>query len=241
MTTAKTTKTGAKRGRPSRINREVIARAALAIGLDKVTIPALAAHLQIDHSSLYHHIKGRDDVLTLAAELAVTELAWQAPASADWQQQLIALTDAIWLLYESNPGLAECFHQAEVSPTVGIRSFAQSVASLQQQGFSLDDAVVTVDMLVDMVQACFVGWWSGSQQDSNGTSRKDRMMALWQAEAAACPELASQINAMVGIMQAGARRWWEQKRDVVLAGIASRRQQERQQHQLAVPQSAAPC
>lgn len=239
MTTAKTANTTAKRGRPSRINREAIARAALAIGLDKVTIPALAAHLQIDHSSLYHHIKGRDDVLTLAAELAVTELAWQAPASADWQQQLIALTDAIWLLYESNPGLAECFHQAEVSPTVGIRAFAQSVASLQQQGFRLDDAVLAVDMLVDMVQACFVGWWSASKQDGDGTLRKDRMMALWRAEAAACPELASQINSMVGIMQAGARRWWEQKRDVVLAGIASRRQLE-QPHELTAPQSAAP-
>lgn len=229
MTSTQPIKPVAKRGRPSRLSPEVIARAALAIGLDKVTIPLLATHLQIDHSSLYHHIKGRDEVIRLAAELAVAELAWQAPASADWQQQLIALTDAIWLLYQNNPGLAECFQQAQVSPTVGIRAFAQSVLSLQQQGFSLDEAVLTVDMLVDMVQACFVGWWSASKTDSDGTLRKDRMMALWQAEAAACPEFASQINAMVGIMQAGARRWWEQKRDVVLAGIASRR-----------PQAAAP-
>lgn len=149
-----------QRGRPSRISREAIARAALEIGVDQATIPAIAAHLKVDHSSLYHHVAGRNDVISIAAELAINELDWRAPAATDWRSELIILTDAIWTLYERHPGLAESIHQASVTPSSGIRSFAESVEKLQQKGFSLDEAVLAVDILVDMVGECF---WDGGQ------------------------------------------------------------------------------
>lgn len=213
-----------KRGRPSLISRERIARAALEIGVEKATIPVIATHLGVDHSSLYHHVKGRDEIISLAAEIAVKELDWRPPKPTTWKEELIVLTDSIWALYERNPGLAEAFHRAEVAPTTGIRAFAESVARLQARGFPLAEAVVAVDMLVDMVEECFLGWWSIEKTEADGRLRKDRMIELWQAEAENAPDQAEQINAMVDIMQSGTRQWWERKRDIVLDGIEATRE-----------------
>ncbi|MEP1444964.1 MAG: TetR/AcrR family transcriptional regulator [Paraglaciecola sp.] len=208
-----------QRGRPSRISREAIARAALDMGVGQATIPAIAAHLKVDHSSLYHYVKGRNEVVTMAADLAINELDWRAPEATNWRDELIILTDAIWVLYDRNPGLAEAIRQANITPSSGILSFAESVKKLQQKGFSLKDAVVAVDVLVDMVGECFLGWWSTDKAEEDGRTRKERIIAIWQAEARNVPEKAEQINAMIDIMQGGRRSWWESKRDLVLEGI----------------------
>jgi len=57
------------------------ATAALEIGLDAVTIKAVAAHLGLDHSSLYRHVRSRDEIAA-AAGLAVAELDWRSPDPA---------------------------------------------------------------------------------------------------------------------------------------------------------------
>ena len=213
-----------KRGRPSSITRESIARAALDIGVKKATIPLIAAHLGVAHSSLYHHVKSRDEIISIAAEIAVKELDWRSPETATWREELIVLTDSIWALYDQNPGLAEAFNHGEVTPTTGILSFAESVSRLQNKGFPLDEAVVAVDMLVDMVKECFIGWWSIVKTDQDGRLRKTKMIEIWESEAQNSPEQAEQINAMVEIMKSGSRKWWECKRNVVLDGISVTRE-----------------
>ena len=213
-----------KRGRPSRITRESIARAALEIGVNKATIPLIALHLGIDHSSLYHHVKGRDEIISIAAEMAIKELNWRAPDAVTWREELIVLTDSIWALYDQNPGLAEAINHAEVTPKNGVLSFAESVSRLQSKGFPLDEAVVAVDILVDMVKECFLGWWSIVKDETDGRLRRDRMIEIWESEAQNTPEKAAQINAMVDIMKTGPRKWWEAKRDIVLDGIAITRE-----------------
>ena len=58
-------------GRPARISRDDVAEAALAIGLDKVTLAAIGKRLGVDHSSLYRHVSGRDDILLAAADRVI--------------------------------------------------------------------------------------------------------------------------------------------------------------------------
>lgn len=213
-----------KRGRPNRITRDIIARAALDIGVKKATIPLIAIHLGVGHSALYHHVKSRDEIISLAAEIAVQELDWRAPTTENWREELIILTDSIWALYDNNPGLAEALNHAEVTPKIGILSFAESVTRLQNKGFPLDEAVVAIDMLVDMVKECFIGWWSIVKTEKDGRLRKSKMIEIWESEAQASPSQAEQIDAMVNIMKAGTRKWWECKRDIVLDGISATRE-----------------
>ncbi|MXP26917.1 TetR/AcrR family transcriptional regulator [Altererythrobacter indicus] len=212
-----------KPGRPSRLSREKIARAALDIGLDRVTLTSLATRLGADHSSLYRHVTGREEIIALAAQIAVEELDWRAPEATGWRDELVILTDALWALYEHNPGLAQAVHRGEITPQAGMRSFAESVARLQTKGFPLDEALMAVDMLVDMVGECFLGWWSISTTDDDGRQQRQRMIDLWEAQADEAPDYREQLMGMSAIMHAGRRQWWENKRDLVLEGIAATR------------------
>jgi AcrR family transcriptional regulator len=63
-----------QRGRPSRIDATSIADAVLDIGIADATMRDVAERLGVSLPGLYHHVKGRDDLLRLAAARAV-ELA----------------------------------------------------------------------------------------------------------------------------------------------------------------------
>ena len=78
----KTGKPETKAGRPARISRNAIAEAALDIGLGNATMVAIAERLGVDHSSLYRHVKGRDDILSAAIDAAVGRVDW-TPVAQD--------------------------------------------------------------------------------------------------------------------------------------------------------------
>ena len=56
-------------GRP-RISRQMIAEAAHELGLDGLTLRAVADHLDVSIAALYHHVSGKEDLMRLAAEYA---------------------------------------------------------------------------------------------------------------------------------------------------------------------------
>ena len=61
-------------GRPARIGREQIAVAANEVGLEGLTLKALADHLGVSIAALYHHVSSKDEVIRLAAELSALRL-----------------------------------------------------------------------------------------------------------------------------------------------------------------------
>lgn len=75
-------------GRPPRIDRDAIARAVTEIGLDEVTVKRVADHLGVSVPGLYHHVRGRDDLLRLAAEHSLARLRLPEDRGQHW---------AVWL------------------------------------------------------------------------------------------------------------------------------------------------
>lgn len=63
--------TAGKRGRPSKVDAASIADAVLDIGIADATMRSVAARLEVSLPGLYHHVKGRDDLVRLAAIRAV--------------------------------------------------------------------------------------------------------------------------------------------------------------------------
>ena len=57
-----------KVGRPARIDRTAIAEAVLDLGLDGISMKAVADHLGVSVAGLYHHVANRRELLVLAAE-----------------------------------------------------------------------------------------------------------------------------------------------------------------------------
>jgi len=76
-------------GRPARISRPAIAEAALEVGLDEdLTMKRVADHLGVSVPGLYHWVKGRDDLLRLAAERALSQVQLPEDTGQHWASWL---------------------------------------------------------------------------------------------------------------------------------------------------------
>lgn len=215
----------ARPGRPARISREAIAAAALEIGLAEVTLAGIAARLGVDHSSLYRHAKGRDDILLAAADLAIAQLDWRTE-TGDWRLYLERLAESLWDLYERHPGLADVHRTLGDTPVSGIRAFAEAVRRLQEMGFALEDAVLVLDSVTDMTADAFSGWQalgrSGAQgTDAEGVTMAEKVQQAWMRAAAEDPDIAGPVQAMMGVVRGTPKRWWGRKLAMLLDGAAA--------------------
>src|SRR3954471_24589766 len=72
-------------GRLARISRPAIAEAALELGLDDdLTMKRVADHLGVSVPGLYHWVRGRDDLLRLAAEHALSRVHLPEDIGQHW-------------------------------------------------------------------------------------------------------------------------------------------------------------
>src|SRR3954454_12890200 len=75
-------------GRPARIDRDAIARAVLEIGFDDATMKRVAEHLGVSVPGLYYYVRGRDDLLRVAAEYSLAQTVVPEDRGQHW---------ALWL------------------------------------------------------------------------------------------------------------------------------------------------
>lgn len=214
---------GSKPGRVPRISRQEIAEAALEIGLDAATITEIGRRLGVDHSSLYRHVRNRNEIVLAAADLAIGRLDWRA-ATSDWRAYLENIAEKMWDLYEDNPGLAEAIRNLEKTPSEGIRAFAEAVGGLQERGFALEDALIVLDSVMDMTVDSFYGWRRMTSPVSDNASIRDSLIGAWTEEAAINPTSAAPIAKIVDAMSDQPKRWWRKKLALLLDGASVRRQ-----------------
>lgn len=126
----------ARPGRPPSITRTRIADAGIAIGLHRITIVGVAAHLGVSHVALYKHVASLEALKLLVAEEAFAR--WQMPASNGdaLAPFLLRFSASLREMVRQTPGLASYLlrrnattpamlakigaHQAEVAQQYGI-------------------------------------------------------------------------------------------------------------------------
>jgi AcrR family transcriptional regulator len=77
-----------KVGRPARIDRTAIADAVLELGLDGISMKAVADHLGVSVAGLYHHVGNRRELLVLAAEQSLARVATPEDTGQHWDEWL---------------------------------------------------------------------------------------------------------------------------------------------------------
>jgi AcrR family transcriptional regulator len=75
-------------GRPPRINRTTIAEAVLELGLDGVSMTAVAERLGVSVPGLYHHVRNRKELLLLAAEHSMGRVPAPEDRGQHWDEWL---------------------------------------------------------------------------------------------------------------------------------------------------------
>nr|WP_321458476.1 TetR/AcrR family transcriptional regulator C-terminal domain-containing protein [uncultured Cohaesibacter sp.] len=204
-------------GRPARITREDIASTALAIGLDKFTLSAIGSALGVDHSSLYRHIKSRDDILIAAADLAVANADWHIETDS-WRTFVLHVAETSWALYQRHPGLAAIMRRVDSMPPSIIRIFAQSCRELERFGFSLADAALLIDSIMDMTSDSSLGWQHMAEPIKNGMTVAQSLQSSLGTMAEESPDLAHHIIFIEEVINNGPHNWWKRKLELLLDG-----------------------
>jgi len=129
-----------KVGRPARLDREMIARAAFEIGLGQVTMKAVAEHLGVSVPGLYHHVDGRDDLMRLAAEYSTAQIPVPTDRGQHWSEWLLEWARYAYDAFSVQPQLLSQFLHGTVSVDRMVTHIDAVVGLLDRHGFTPAEA-----------------------------------------------------------------------------------------------------
>jgi AcrR family transcriptional regulator len=142
-----------KVGRPPRIDRAMIARAAYEVGLDRVTMKAVADRLGVSVPGLYHHVDGRDDLMRLGAEYSAAQIEVPVDHGQHWTAWLLEWAQYSHDAFVAQPALLGQFLNGSLGVERMVTHVDAVVGVLTRQGFTPGEAVDAYDL----VSECALG------------------------------------------------------------------------------------
>lgn len=129
-------------GRHRLLTLEIVLEAALALGLDKITMKTLAEQLGVAVSTLYHYVRHRDDLLQLMAARRRSAQHVFRDEGQHWTELLVAAY--AWSSFEflrANPALLTLLIQGHLGPETEADMLESLLAGLVRRGFDNHDAL----------------------------------------------------------------------------------------------------
>ncbi len=142
-----------KVGRPAKLDRAMIARAACDIGLDRVTMKAVADRLGVSVPALYHYVDGRDDLMRLGAEHSASQIRVPKDRGQHWTMWLLEWAHYSHDAFVAQPALLLQFLNGSLGVDRMVEHVDAVVGVLTRQGFTPVEAVEAYEV----VSACALG------------------------------------------------------------------------------------
>lgn len=105
---------------PAKLNREMILGEAVSLlreeGLEQVTLRKLAARLGVEAPSLYRHISGKQELLTLVTLRLFRAQIDQIGSCASWQEWLLEFGRVLWSTQTRIPDIARLVLTTDFAP-----------------------------------------------------------------------------------------------------------------------------
>jgi AcrR family transcriptional regulator len=136
----------------------MIAEAAHHLGLEGLTLKAVADHLGVSIPALYHHVSSKDDLMRVAAEYAAGRVPLPEDRGQHWAVWLLE-----WARYNRNvfltqPALLGQYLEGAISAESIVGNLDAILAGLVRQGFS----VVEANEAYELVSTSAIGTAVGS-------------------------------------------------------------------------------
>jgi AcrR family transcriptional regulator len=126
-------------GRPRRLSLSAVIEAAAELGLENVSMSAVAARLSVGVTTIYTYVRSRDELLQLVA----TRLAWR-PRVEDtgqhWAEIVRAHAGNIFALFSTNPELLAQLISGAVGPEDEMEEVEAFLQLLCARGFSAEES-----------------------------------------------------------------------------------------------------
>lgn len=208
-----------KAGRPPRISRAMIAQAANDLGLDGLTLKAVADHLGVTVAALYHHVSGKDDLMRLAAERSARDIPLPVDEGQHWAQWLRDWAKYNLDVFTAEPGLLAQYLEGGIGPEFVVENLDVILAVLVREGFSVADA----NAAYHLVASCALGTvvaerWEAAIAEQYG----DVPSAFRRVVDAAPKHQLGQVRRLLRAKPTTRDQRFEQRIEVVLRGIAAK-------------------
>jgi AcrR family transcriptional regulator len=140
-------------GRPARINRQMIAEAAHELGLEGLTLRAVADHLDVSIAALYHHVDGKDSLMRLAAELSSTKVPLPVDRGQHWAVWLYEWARYTRDAFRAEPEVLKQYLEGAISPATIAAQVDVILGVLLREGFTVREA----NEVYELVSSCGLG------------------------------------------------------------------------------------
>ncbi len=137
-----------RRGRPPRVNVDMIAQAVLDVGFVRLTYACVGERLGVSLATLFRHVRGRDELSRLGLDLAIRRHEWPG-LDQPWRPLLAAWAESAWLLWADHPGAAVEVSRGVIPPAAQQLTDEVS-AALVRVGFTPTCAARAVDLVFDL-------------------------------------------------------------------------------------------
>jgi AcrR family transcriptional regulator len=220
MATAEPASPGARPvGRPPRINRQMIAEAAHEIGLDGLTLKAVADHLGVSIAALYHHVSSKHDLMREAAEYSATRVPLPEDRGQHWAVWLYE-----WAAYNrdaflAQPGLLTQFLDGAISAESIAGNVDAVLGLLVRQGFSILDANAAYELVTSCALGMSVMAIREREAERSGRPLRDVTAAVLDQSA---PDELPHLRALFDEVVGQGRQPFHVAIGTVLCGIALR-------------------
>jgi TetR/AcrR family tetracycline transcriptional repressor len=190
-------------GRP-RAGQEVLSRrrilkAALRLvdeeGMDALTMRRLGTELGVNPMSIYHHLSGKDAVISGLVELVFSGMRVRYPDGSPWQDQVRAWAEAYRDLVRSHPNLVlEIVSNAAAVTEAVLLVNEPLYAALDEAGLPPAEVVVVADSVVDFVHGFAIA--EGAQPPGHPFDRRELLERLETGAADVLPAMSRVFGAL---------------------------------------------
>lgn len=149
-------KVGRPRAGRERLTRERVLGAALGIvdgeGMGALSMRRLAGELGVDPMSIYHHLPGKDAVVSGLVEVVFSRMELPTFEGLSWQERVRAWVRAYRELARAHPNLVlQIVSDAAAASDAMLRISEPLYAALEDAGLSLRKVSVAAGAVVDFV------------------------------------------------------------------------------------------
>ena len=207
-------------GRPPRISRQMIAEAAQQVGLEGLTLRAVADRLGVSIAALYHHVSGKDELMRLAAEYSAAKVPLPQDTGQHWAVWLFEWAEYNRDIFVTQPGLLAQYLEGAIAAEVVADRVETILGALVRQGFTISEANAAYELISQCALGTAVSTLRSEQASESGTALRDVGASL--AALAERDDL-PHVRALLESTQRGEHPSFRSQIATVLAGIAARR------------------
>jgi len=178
------------------LSSERIANAALKLidrrGLDAFSMHKLGAALSCEAMSLYHHFKGRGEVLDAVAGLLMAEVS--APSEGSWQDRLRGFALSYRAVALQHPRAFPLLATRPVNGAGGFKMLDSAAATLRSAGFTPETAGRLVLLIGCWCNGALLAEISGTESRPDPTPSNAQAMAEMAARYPHLVEMAPYLS-----------------------------------------------